>query len=30
VEIRDRTLSFQNSQGQMFCLDHGYVLRKKS
>ena len=28
-EIRDRTLSFQNSRGETFCLDHGYILRKR-
>ena len=27
-EIRDRTLTFQNSQGQRFCLDDGYILRR--
>lgn len=27
-EIRDRTLSFKNSQGQVFCLDDGYTLRR--
>jgi hypothetical protein len=27
-EIRDRIMSFQNSRGQTFCLDSGYILRR--